>query len=62
MTAKEPIMERNSNQGRHGGNRGSAETRDDKNPNKTAARNTDVESLARDRNVDRAGGRKHGDR
>ena len=55
-------MERNSNQGRHGGNRGSAETRDDKKPNKTAARNTDVESLARDRNVDRAGGRKHGDR
>ncbi len=55
-------MERNSSHGRHGGNRGSGETRDDKNPNQAAARNTDVESLARDRNVDRAGGRKRGQR
>lgn len=60
--AKEQIMvTRNSSHGRHGGNHNQQDEVKDRNPNKAAARNTDVESLASGRNVSRGGGRKHGD-
>ena len=52
-------MDRNASQGRHGGNRGSADTRTDANPTKQAAR-TGADSLENNRNVSRAGGRSLG--
>jgi len=52
-------MTRNSSHGRHGGNRGSAETRDDQNPNRQA-RNRDSESMADNRNPARGGGHQPG--
>lgn len=55
-------MERNSSHGRHGGDNNRADDGDAKNPTKAASRNTDVESLASDRNVSKAGGQKHGHR
>lgn len=42
-------------QGRHGGNHSPADKGDSENPNARETRNTDVESLAGDRNVSRAG-------
>lgn len=55
-------MERKGSHGRHGGNHGPADKGDEQNPTTQASRNTDVESLANDRNEDRAGGRKTGER
>ena len=52
-------MDRNDSHGRHGGNRGSAATRTDDNPNKAAAK-TEADSQAENRNVSRGGGRKLG--
>jgi hypothetical protein len=52
-------MTRNKSHGRHGGNRGSRESRDDDNPNRQPI-NTDVESEANNRNQDRAGDHKLG--
>jgi hypothetical protein len=49
----------NKSHGRHGGNRGSGETRDDDNPNRDA-RNDDAESQAGNRNPDRGGGKQPG--
>jgi hypothetical protein len=54
-------MAKKDSQGRHGGNRGSAATRTDDNPNKAAAV-TEADSRAGDRNPGRAGGRRIGDR
>lgn len=53
-------MERQGSQGRHGGNHGPADKGDDKNPTKRDSRNTDVDSLRKDRNENRAGGRHPG--
>src|SRR3546814_16850781 len=55
-------MERKDDQGRHGGNHSPAEKGDKQNPTAQANRNTDVESLANERNDNRAGARKAGDR
>jgi hypothetical protein len=55
-------MERKGSQGRHGGNHSPVDKGDKQNPTVQASRNTDVESLANDRNDNRAGGRKAGDR
>lgn len=51
-------MDRNDSHGRHGGNRGSGETRDDPNPNQ--APNTDVDSQAKSRSEDKGGGKRLG--
>lgn len=49
--------------GRHGGNHNEAdEFGNDKDPSRLAARNTDVDSRAANRNSDRSGGRKLGER
>lgn len=56
------MVTRNSSHGRHGGNHNQADEVRNENPNKAASRNTDVESLANDRNVSRGGGNRHGDR
>lgn len=56
------MVTRNSSHGRHGGNHNQSDELKDKNPNKAAARNTDVESRANDRNVGRAGGHTQGER
>lgn len=50
-------------QGRHGGNHNQAdETANRKDPTRVAARNTDVDSRAGNRNPDRSGGHKLGER
>jgi hypothetical protein len=55
-------MTKNQSHGRHGGNRGSGDSRDDDdNPNRKA-RNTDIESRASNRNPDRGGGHRPGAR
>ena len=41
--------------GRHGGNHGAADKGDDQNPTWRDSRNSDVDSLAENRNVDRGG-------
>ena len=51
-------MERQDSHGRHGGNHGPADKGDRQNPTSKASRNTDVDSLSKDRNDNRAGGRK----
>ena len=53
-------MAERSSKGRHGGNHGPADKGDDQNPTSRVNRNTDVESVANNRNDDRAGGRKAG--
>lgn len=55
-------MPRSDSHGRHGGNHSPADNGDDRDPNTRASRNTDVESLANDRNDNRAGGREIGKR
>jgi hypothetical protein len=59
---EDAAMERNASHGRHGGDKGRPDNGDDQNPNKAASRDTDVESLAADRNVSRGGGKKPSDR
>lgn len=56
------MITRNSSHGRHGGNHDQSDERNNEDPGKAAARSSDVESLAKDRNVSRGGGRKHADR
>jgi hypothetical protein len=46
--------------GRHGGNEGRTDKGEAKNARLDAARNSDVDSLARNRNEDRASGRSPG--
>lgn len=48
--------------GRHGGNNNQADELRNKDPNTLAARNTDVDSRADNRNPDRGGGHKVGER
>jgi hypothetical protein len=55
-------MVRNKSHGRHGGNSGQADELGNRDPNTVAARNTDVGSRERNRNDDRAGGHRHGER
>ena len=54
-------MDRNDSHGRHGGNRGSADTRTDDNPNKAASR-TNADAQADNRNPAKAGGKSLGGR
>ena len=49
-----------SSHGRHGGGGGKTDKGEARNERAEAARNTDTDSLARDRNEDRAGGKAHG--
>jgi len=49
-----------SSKGRHGGNRGGPDKAEAENIRKQSVDNTDVDSLAEDRNVSRAGGHKVG--
>ena len=49
-------MTRNDSHGRHGGNRGSADTRTDDNPTKRPA-DTDVDSQSENRNTAKGAGR-----
>ncbi|HEU5286401.1 MAG TPA: hypothetical protein VFU20_07835 [Sphingomicrobium sp.] len=49
-----------SSQGRHGGGGGRTDKGEARNERAQAARNTDVDSLARDRNEHRAGGKAAG--
>lgn len=51
-------MARNDSHGRHGGNRGSAATRLDQNPNKRT--DTDVDSRREGRSEPKAGGHRPG--
>jgi hypothetical protein len=51
-------MPRNKSHGRHGGNSNQRDELLNLDPNTQATRNTDVESRSRNRNDDRAGGRK----
>ena len=48
-------MTKQSTKGRHGGNHGPADKGDRENPTWQGSRNSDVDSLADNRNVDRGG-------
>jgi len=54
-------MVKNRSHGRRGGNNNQANDRSDENPTRIAARNTDTDSRATNRNEDRARGRTFGD-
>lgn len=50
---EEFVMEKNDSHGRHGGNRGSGDVRDDNDPDRVV--NTDVDSQANNRNENKGG-------
>jgi hypothetical protein len=52
------VKEMRTSKGRHGGGGGKTDKGEAANQRRQAGRNTDVDSLARDRNENRGGGRK----